>query len=292
MTTKDDIGPQSPNTTKKPTAPSFDNVTRIAERLPQLPLNAEGLEQRLTQLRQLSKRELSVINLRVDDAVTASLAAARTVQRLLPRLRALGGFKPELATRVEEWAYVLNHVHTQANLEPARYRFPTALIAEAKQLRSKLLFEAQYLTAHGLLFDSRITSISKSKAFSELLRDLSLLVQILDADRATWSRKSALEGEQVDRAKAVALLLHAALLQKEAGRANEWIDLKVRAFTMLRRAYDEARASVMYLLRDEPNADRMIPPLTASRKRTARRKRERARLAAVAAVSEAVITQR
>lgn len=85
-------------------------------------------------------RELSVINLRVDDAVTASLAAARTVQRLLPRLRALGGFEPDLATRVKEWAYVLNHVNTQANLEPARYRFPAALIAEAKQLRSMLLF--------------------------------------------------------------------------------------------------------------------------------------------------------
>lgn len=140
--------------------------------------------------------------------------------------------------------------------------------------------------------DSRITSIGKSKAFTELARDLTLLVQILGADRAAWIKTSALDGKHVDRAKAVALLLHAALLQKEAGRTNEWIELKVRAFTMLRRAYDEARASVMYLLRDEPNADRMIAPLTASRKRTARRNRERARLAAVTAVSDAVVTPR
>lgn len=272
--------PSGNSSTHAPSTPPAVTKTNGMLALPEFPMSDEALAARLKELGVLRKGELSVINLRISDAVAASLAAASNVQAMLPRLLTLGSFNPELATALEAWAYVLRHTDIQANLSPPRYRFCTELIAEAKQLRRVLQAEAPYQTTHGVFADARLSKVSTSKAFARIARDLELLTEILDHHRDAWRNKSALSAEELERARTVAQSLARALLDKAEFSSHEWVDLRIRAFTMLRRAYAEARASLMYLLRNEPEAQHAIPPLAPSRTRTTRRQRERTRRAA------------
>lgn len=236
------------------------------------PLDDAALQRKLAELREMDKKQLQIVNLSVVDVVSASLAAAVQIERLLPQLTQLGSFNLELATSLEAWAYVLQHVDTQVRQHAAPARFSAALRDEAFQLRRSLKQDANHLALRGIINDERLGQVSSSKRLTKLASDLLLLTHILRDTQSAWTGKSPVTEAQLDSAKAVAKTLQRELQQRVQFDRNPWQDLRVRAFTMVRRAHAEARAAVLYLLRDDPDADRVIPALAHRRYRTARRR--------------------
>jgi hypothetical protein len=237
-----------------------------------VPLNGGAFEARLAQLRRLDEAELHVINLPITDVVFASFSAATKIQQLLPRLQRLEALDLSLVSALEEWAYILQQANEWIRFDTPPTPVSRALIDEGLQLRRSLKAEAAHLASRGVVKDARLGKVTSSKGYAKLASDLLLLTRVLQDTRTAWTGKSALLEGELRQAHAVGVAIAHALHVREQHRPSEWRDLRLRAFTMVRRAHAEARAAVLYLLRDEEGADGVIPPLAHRRYRTAKRR--------------------
>jgi hypothetical protein len=139
----------------------------------------------------------------------------------------------------------------------------------ASKLRATLLADATVLTKHGLLDARVLKRLERRTGYVNLASDLLVLVHWF---RANWSQlegKTAFEVSETDEIEALAtqIMREAGARRHPPERAARAIEERRRAFTVLVRAYKQVRAAVIYIRRNEDDADAIIPSLYNGRKR-------------------------
>lgn len=139
------------------------------------------------------------------------------------------------------------------------------LLDEAGPLRESLLVAAEALAHRGLLDAGRVAEIRAGQGNIDRANDLVALAALFGQSWAEVGTKTAVERAEVDRAAALGPTLLIALgvkgLAERHTTTPESRDLRIRAFTLLDRAYDECRRAVAFLRWHENDAEDFAPTL-------------------------------
>ncbi|HEU4411741.1 MAG TPA: hypothetical protein VFS43_41240 [Polyangiaceae bacterium] len=184
---------------------------------------------------------------------------------------------PPLAAldKLEDYALAAAHAHAEALPESVGESELRALLTEAVPLRERLLVSAEAAATCDLLDGTRVAAIRRGSGHLDTAQDLWSLAKLF---RTKWS---AIGGRvpctlaEVARAAELSNRLLKALGQRDrgtdgAGKSGELGEQLGKAFELFRRAYEACRHAVVYVRRDEGDADEIAPPLAHSRRRARR----------------------
>jgi hypothetical protein len=181
-----------------------------------------------------------------------------------PPVEALDKLEDYALAAARAHARVLPHDEGETNLR--------VLLKEAGPLRERLLLNAESLASFGLLNAKKVAAIRRGTGHLDTAQALSALgLLYVDAWPALAS-KTPLERGDVERAIELGGLLLKALGQRRQGTDGSGDPIEAeeqlgKAFELFRRAYESCRAAIVYLRRDEGDADLIAPPLAHSRRR-------------------------
>lgn len=190
-------------------------------------------------------------------------------------------FDVRLIEKMDEYAMALSHAHTLFSLASRSADPLRALVEEGRKLRATLVAHAAALVRRGHLGDRRLKDLRGPKGHQDLAFDLQLVAALF---RETFSRIADKSGVQLDelfKAQQIAASIVRAIGQREKGtaRLRAAADIRVRAFTLLTRRYDQARRAVTYLRWEEGDVQKIAPSLYTGR---GGRKRAREKQPAIA----------
>jgi hypothetical protein len=226
----------------------------------------------------LATSDLVAVNTDVPAAVSIVLGA-------LPHLRALRSqiveelpkFPVHYLDELETIALAAWFAHLRTLPANDRPDAVATLLAEATPLRKGLLVAAVALADRGLLSQATVDQIQSGQGHLDTANDLVALAALF---HEAWPRvqgKTAVTEEEIARAASLGPQLIAALGMRDnplPGANEDLADLRVRAFSLLVRAYDECRHASRYLRRHEPDPDALTPSIYARNTRVRRAARE------------------
>jgi hypothetical protein len=201
-------------------------------------------------------------------------SALRVVECALPSLRALREpiktalplFDWVTFDKLEDYALTLSYAHTRYLLAGRRPPELRPVAAEAARVRDTLLEEAIALANHGLVPEAAFDRLSRRTSYKNLAHDLHVLSGVLRAHWPQIRRKCATTSADLNRANQLATrLLRAGERRHGPSEATLAWDSCTRAFTLLVRAYTEARYAVLYLRQSHGDANAIVPSLYPAR---------------------------
>lgn len=222
----------------------------------------------------------ALVRINVDLSRTArcGLVAAEHVEPLLPDLARLHAFDVRPVRMLGTYALALLHVNDLASEGDSELPPLPVLVAEATRLREGLLRTAELLAHYGIVSAERVAVIRSGTGYADLAKSLLALGRLF-VD--LWPRvrdKVIATREEVDRAIVLSAQLQRTLAFQKAkrnplNRHTSHRHLRVQAFTLFYRAYEEARRGVMFLRWYEGDAHAIVPSLYPRRPRRLRNER-------------------
>jgi hypothetical protein len=149
-------------------------------------------------------------------------------------------------------------------------------LKRARQLRGALRSDLQVLVKRGLLAEQVLSSPYPVNGNVNLARELQRLAQVFTEHAEVYRGRCAVSDAELELARHLAYQLSTVTARSDVAAEREWMDLRVRAYSLVCRAHAEARAGVTFLLRDKDAIDRVIPPFRVVVKGAPRRKRSTA----------------
>jgi hypothetical protein len=216
----------------------------------------------------LADNDLAAVNIDVGVAITTVRGALAKIAAFRPRFAAeLPALDTTPLDQLEDYALALAHAQ---GLYLTAVTPPEAigqLGQEALELRDLLHSDAQAMARHALVDAQRIRGLKQGMGYRGTAFDLIGLVGVL---REAWPQiegKTPTSPAALDRAEAVADQLLGALGDREAAPAivAALSQQRQRAFTLLFRAYDDARRAITYLRWREDDVDQIAPSLYQGR---------------------------
>lgn len=136
-------------------------------------------------------------------------------------------------------------------------------------MRERLLADARALSLHGLFDSRKLEQLKGANGNKNVAQDLQMLSQALQESWPQIQGKSATVAEDLQTASRVSTRLTRVIGLREQGPAllADATDKRMRAFTLMIRTYEEARAAVGYLHRHDGDADAIAPNLYAGKSR-------------------------
>jgi hypothetical protein len=268
--TKNPTSHQPPNEAIRPTKKAR---TSLGAGLNQ----SEGALARVqAEIKALPYEETRRITVHVPSASMLALGA-------LPKMRALREVmiaelvNPPLEAldNLEDYALAAAHAHACLLLQDDGETQVRALLAEASPLRESLLLSAELLAHRGLLDGRMVAAIRRGTGRLDTAQDLSALTKLfLDAWPAIGSKTPFTRAEVEHAGKLGDQLLGALGRQQQrtdgSDEPGELEEQLAKAFELFRRAYEACRHAVVYVRRNEGDADSIAPPLGQSRRRPRR----------------------
>jgi hypothetical protein len=168
------------------------------------------------------------------------------------------------------------HLQWVASTDPGEPEFD-ALLARSTELRRTLLGDADALGQRGLIDAARVEEIRAGRGHLDTANDLVALSALFEEAWPRVANRTAATHDEVEESAVLGTKLLIALSRRgEAGAeisvVDDSEDLRARAFTALRVAYDQCRRAVGYLRWSERDADAIAPSLFS--RRAPRRKRD------------------
>lgn len=213
--------------------------------------------------------------------VNIDVVTAATI--VLGRVPALNSLRPQLAEQLprfdlarfdqlEQYALALIHAHgLHRGAQPQRAQV-VQLGNDLVALRDRLYGNAVSLAENGLIDGVRLKDCKKATGYRATAADVFTLVPLFKEYWPSIAGKTpitpALLHEATNRA---AQLLTAFGLREAPEAVGEKSQLRAKAFTVFMRAYDDARDAVIYLRREEQDADDFAPSLRGGAGRSRRR---------------------
>jgi hypothetical protein len=228
----------------------------------------EAYKRLLPEYESLNSDELVGINLDIPKTVSTVLGAGSRLSALTARIaEEMPEFDVELITKLDTYAMALSHAHTLYALASDGADALQPLIAEGRKLRTMLLADARALALRGHLHAGCMKELRGSKGYQSLAFDLQLLAAWLRGAFPQIAGQSGVQAGDLVRAEGVAAGIVRAIGLREQGNAalRSAADVRVRAFTLLTRAYDQTRRAVTYLRWEEGDVERIVPSLYAGR---------------------------
>jgi hypothetical protein len=248
-------------------------TTKKQRRHPQ-PITQEGkkaFERLQPEMEQLAPEQLVRVNTDLADAATVVLAAIPRIAELAPSLRRLPDFDMAIVDGLPDRAnaamYLDALLRSKGRAAPPEL---AALLEEAIPVRRALLQQVEQMAKWKLFPAEQLPALSSGRSARDVERDLRTLALVV---RRHWDAVAAPLTQQVlDRAESLAAQIVDARAHQAPGRKGAldpiMLDLRARAFTLLVRAYDEVRRSVLYVRWSQGDAAQIAPTLYVRRGRT------------------------
>ncbi len=234
--------------------------------VPNLPLG-HALEQTRPEMQRLADKALLPINLDPLAAVCIVRGALPKLLALRPRIVAEApAFELGNLDRLETYALALTEAHTEylATSRPLRM---IELSEEASVMRATLLTDVKTLIHHGRISASRLLGLKRRKGHCNVAMDVLVLATILRVCWADVENMSAVTAADLDRAmnlgnELVALIgmnQHTPEAIAQAARERQ------QAYTLMVRAYSDARKAIRFVCRPNEDFDKIAPSLYQKR---------------------------
>jgi hypothetical protein len=138
---------------------------------------------------------------------------------------------------------------------------------EGIKLRSTLQGDITALIARGFIHPDSIKNYTALTGYKNIASDLQIQAQILKDNWSQIEGKCATTLAEVEHALKVAahLLRLTGLKEQSPAVVANASEQRKRAFTLFRRAYDDARRAIIFLRWHEEDADEIAPSLYAGR---------------------------
>lgn len=208
--------------------------------------------------------------------------ATRTILGALPEMRVLRAqivkdlpsFDVAPFDKLEDYAQALTFAHSSFQIATQPPDDMDIVIETGTLLRERMLADTKALGLYGLFDVKQLEHLKGGNGFNNLAADLELLSRAMTAAWETIKAKALTPFEDVQAASRIALRLTRIIGLREQGPARlaAAAELRLRAFTVVIRTYEEAREAIGYLRRREGDADNIAPTLypgKARRKATA-----------------------
>jgi hypothetical protein len=224
----------------------------------------------------LAPDEVVSVNVDVLSAVATTFGAAQRLRSHRDLIRQLPGFDLARFDRLDEYAMALGYAHGRH--ETARrpdYGLP-GLYQEAARLRTLLHVDVTALIGRGFVSAEASRKYTGLNGYQNVASDLQILARVLRDRWPVAQGKCAAQQAEVDRAFLLMerILRASGHREQDARHVPEAADLRARAFTLLVRAYEDARRAICFLRREQGDAEDVVPSLFLrkgrSRKRAAR----------------------
>jgi hypothetical protein len=181
----------------------------------------------------------------------------------------------EALDKLHDYAQAAAHAHACLLLQDDGETRVRALLAEASPMRERLLLSAELLANFGLLDGRIVADIRRGTGRLDTAQDLSALATLFLGVWPTIASKTPFTRADVERAAELGGLLLEALgrQQQRTDGSDEPGELEAqlaKAYELFRRAYEACRHAIVYVRRNEGDADTIAPPLGQSRRRTRR----------------------
>lgn len=224
----------------------------------------------LPEILALPSADVLVIRTDVGNAVKIALATVDRVEPFRDLLEELPGFDVANLDALRDLA--LAAYHTQATYVDVEDDGVAELASEALALRSFLVRAARALADVELVSAGRVDQIREGRSYIDLATDLHALRRLFGDAAATIEGKTAVTAAHLERAGALGVELLDALGDRETNDAEgpSPSELRARAFTLLRHAYDQIRRAVHYTRWDDGDAAELVPSFYAKTRRRRR----------------------
>lgn len=233
-------------------------------------LAAEVFEKVRADFAKFEPEELLQVNLDVPSAVSTILGVAPKVKALREQIQKdLPNFDLAAFDKLEDYALAFKFANTSYLMASRPQDDLIALSEEAAQLRDMLAADAQALSKRGLVDGGPLAKLKGANGYKNIAEDLEMLSQTMHNSWTKIQGKSATTMEDVETASKMSTRLMRIVGEREEAPtvlANA-TDLRLRAFTLLIRTYDDARRAVTYLRSREGDADVIAPSLYPGRPR-------------------------
>jgi hypothetical protein len=197
--------------------------------------------------------------------------AAQTILGALPEVKAfrdrfvsdLPSFDLVEFDRLEDYVLALVFVHARYVMATQPPDDLAELSASASALRERLASDARTLSLRGLFDPRKVAALKGSQGY----RNVGLDLQSLSAElESIWSQidgKCATTREELDAAAqmAVRLLRVVGVRDQAPVVLAGMVEERMRAFTLVIKVWDEARAAVGYLRRIQEDVESIAPNL-------------------------------
>ncbi|UQA58769.1 hypothetical protein [Polyangium aurulentum] len=217
----------------------------------------------------LAKDDLAVINTDIPRAVSIAIGAAPHLVALRARfVEELPKHAVQYLDNLEKYALAAWYAHLVALPAPSPENTVKKLMEEGAPLRESLLVGAEALAHAGFFDRERVAKIRSGTGYVDSASDLVALSALFSEHWAAVGNKTAIEWSQVERAAELGPQILVALGERElpaGAKAEELADLRVRAFSLLVRAYDQCRRAAAYLVWGTGDLDEIAPSLFATR---------------------------
>lgn len=239
----------------------------LADRRSDLAAFRAGFERVEHDMGELAPTDLEVVNLDVPRVVATVLGVWPGVLELRAGVASLPAFDLARFERIRDYALALGYWHTRHVAAAKRMADLRPRAEELMRLRNILHADALALTKRQLLQREEVQRLRIGKGYQNLTTEVRGLVDLF---RTRWKEvagRSATQKNELEFASRLADDLISALQQREEGLVvlAEAALCRQRAFTLLIRAYDDARRAVTYLRWHSGDVDRIAPSLFAGR---------------------------
>jgi hypothetical protein len=245
-----------------------DSNSTVPVAAPSEVLFEEPYARLLPEFKALAVEELIAINLDIPLVVTTVLGAGPEILALADRIaKELPEFDLASLKKLEDYAMALSHAHTLYLMASQPPDSLQTLVDEGTSLRETLVTDANALVRRGLIDGNRLQDLKGPKGFRNLAVDLQILVALFRESFDKIAPKSGVQQEELLKAEQIAARILRAVGLREQGTAliAQTADIRVRAYTLLTRWYDQARRAVTYLRWKEDDVETISPSLFTGR---------------------------
>jgi len=213
-----------------------------------------------------------------DKTLRLNLEVTPAVSKVLGVIAGLRNYRDEISRRlidfdlvrfdkVEDYAKALGHANTVCVTAVRREDGLRALYDEGLRLRETLHSDVRALIARGLLDAGTIKNLSGPNGHKNVAVDLQILAQVAKDNFSEIEGNCAIQRSEIEHAQKLAsrILRVVGGRAQNPARAAEAVDMRNRVFTLLLRAYEDARRAIIYLRWDDGDADTIAPSLYKGR---------------------------
>jgi hypothetical protein len=197
--------------------------------------------------------------------------AASRIEPLTPELERLPGLDMERIRKLPLYAAACQHAYLRARMPvPDDPRLPR-LLDEATTLRKRLLATAEMLVQFGEVPEPHVAAIRSTHGHLEMAGGLERLALLFEEIWDSVESRVPLTLEMVARARSLAFELFALIGEKRLPPLPDPKSaqrMKLRAYTLLVKAYEECQRGVAYLRHHEGDAAWYTPSFYTKQRRS------------------------
>jgi hypothetical protein len=202
---------------------------------------------------------------------------ARSILGAIPEMRAmrdsivkqLPAFNVAAFDKLEDYVQALKFAQSGFQIATQPTDDLPVLAEEGGKLFDRLLADAKALALYGLFDSKQLDQLKGGNGINNLAEDLELLSHAMMDNWPKIQGKALTPLEDVQVASRIGLRLTriAGLREQGPARLAAATELRLRAFTLVFRTYEDARSAIAYLRRREGDAESIAPSLYAGRGR-------------------------